>query len=160
MNAATLALAGLLVACLPQPMLHGDVAFTATERSAIEGAAAYMAERTGNDPPEIAWDAPHVADNATCPPGSIVRRARMVGLDGMMVGRDGCIYLNTALDADRFQAVAAHELGHWFGVGHHDELGIMNVNVAHTMRWTEADERVCHRYEGRCKYQGKPEAVE
>lgn len=150
----------VLLACTPEPTLHGDVTFTSEERAAIEGAAAFMAERTGNEAPAIVWDARHVGPTDACERETIVRRERMVGLDGMMVGKEGCLYLNAALDPDRFQAVAAHELGHWFGVGHHDELGIMNVNVSATMRWTDADERVCHRAKGRCKYQGKPEAVE
>ncbi len=131
-----LALAG----CSETQSFHGDVAFTAEERAAIERGNAFISEHTGRDPFDIVWDASDTSDTGNGP--TIVR-----GVSGPWDGHgwiSGIEVVETT-DFDRLAAIAAHEFGHQRGLGHHTGPGVMSHDAAIGIVWTTEDRAACVR---------------
>ncbi len=126
--------------------LHGDVAFTVSERVQIEAANSYMATHIGYEAYEILWDLPHAETTTRCTRTNSINR-RFEPPPGVPTGwywsSDNCIDLDPTpgipLDAE-----AAHEFGHMSGLGHLDSCvpGIMNISPSE-MVWTLGDEVNC-----------------
>lgn len=112
---------------------HGDVAFTAEERSAIEDGAAFTASHTGRPVPVILWDGEDTGRR-------IFRRkpypqhcdpcVAYASNDKMWI-EPGFVWTH----------VAAHEWGHAFGMKHVDR-GLMQKHVA-ALEWTDEDTAEC-----------------
>ena len=138
--AIVLALLVSLQGCSFAHPLHGDITFTPEERAAIERGDALIADRVGRDPVGVVWDAPHPIDDqpeGPCVQGTIIRTK---GIGGSH--RRGCLRIGTD-DPAYFERVATHELGHWYGLCHHDGPGIMNDAVT-SAEWTIEDEASKH----------------
>lgn len=134
-----LAVAGL-VGCVQhrETTIHGDVTFTAEERASVERGAAFISARTPDEGAVVVlWDAPHV--DGPCEGDTIQRSAGGTG----GVTSESCIVLGLqdphgtlALDA-----LAAHELGHWRGMGHVIR-GLMQP-LDMPLAWSDEDQAEC-----------------
>ncbi len=142
--------------------LHGDVTFTANERDAIEQGNAWIADRVGRSAYPIVWDLPHPSDANDATKLSIVRGlspahfALGVGFES----GDRHIEIDPSNAGENEVAiVAAHEVGHMFGLGHHDGPGIMNPTgngeIAGSLVWTTEDQAACVR-DGGCDHVASP----
>jgi hypothetical protein len=110
----------------------------------IEGAAAEMAAYVGRGPRPVEWD------GADCG-RRIVRQApppaATDGADGFYeiatgdTSLDAKIFLRPGMTSARLREVSLHELGHSYGLEHHDGAGIMNPLAG--PEWTAEDAAEC-----------------
>lgn len=131
-----LALAG----CSFAHPLHGDVTFTAEERASLVRGDDAIAGHLGRDPVGIVFDAPHPIDGAPegpCAEGTIIRTNGSGGSH-----RPGCLRMGTDIPS-YFERLATHELGHWYGLAHHEGPGVMNGDHV-SAEWTAEDEASAH----------------
>lgn len=133
------ALALALVSCGGTPPWHGDQTFTPAERAEVEAGYAWIAARVGEDPAPIVWDAPH-GDHGD---GRIARVTAGFGSRE----EDGKVFVLVA-QPEAIRAIAAHEFGHFFGLGH-TETGVMRP-VGASLEWTDENQRACEEL-GVCK---------
>ncbi len=143
---AALAVAG----CGSQEMpLHGDVAFSASERADIERGNAFIAERLGQEPYDIVWDLPHPSD-----PSSVGELVIVRGCSRPTFSGTGDVNAHVEIAPDELVAsgstedlavIAAHEFGHTRRLGHlpADVPGLMNPSSEHSLVWTDADQAQC-----------------
>lgn len=120
---------------VPAPT-HGDVTFTAEERTHIEDGARFAAEHTGVPFDGIAWDAPHRDD--ACEPGTIRRAPGLVGA----LARARCIDVGEEM-SDFLVPLYAHEVCHWYGM-RHVEAGLMQP-LGMRLEWSDDDQAECVR---------------
>lgn len=132
----------LLSGCADDEAWHADPSFTTEEREAIVEAEAWMASRVGRPSRGVVFD-------GECSTRCIRRwtepGGRFFPAGTIALNPEGRI-LDTAhgRTAYRFKALVAHELGHYFGLRHHDGQGVMNEEAL-TFGWTEASAESCAR---------------
>lgn len=127
-------------------VMHGDEAFTAYERADIIIANEFMADHIGIIPVDIVWDAPHVALGESCTSRYQIIRGGTTLIDGgIWRPHQKCMYIDP--HGAEFRGRAAHEFGHYYGLGHIPtyEQGIMNMYVS-PMTWSANDELWCHNW--------------
>lgn len=134
-------LALTLVGCGQDLAFHGDLAFTAEERSAIETGARFVAERTQTPVVEIVWDGDMSARNT-------IRKQQPLQPEatGSLTAHDGTdltLSMRPGFDVDSYRVIAAHEFGHYRGMQHHDGPGLMNLKAEDS--WTGYDQAECQR---------------
>jgi len=129
-----------------EPTFHGDVTFSLEERAAIERGDAWLAARIGRDPLGVVWDLPHGEPASAAPPYSIVRLRPPVGV-GEYDGRLRVVLNPDAVTLEGLELLTAHELGHYRGMGHHNERGVMQEGGIRDELpvWTAADAEECRR---------------
>lgn len=131
----------LLLGCGPSSAYHGATSFSLEERESIESAAATMAARTGGEAYAITWDDGDDGDNRIL--RETPRAPDSAGEFRMGSGSYArTIYLDPSLTGNRLRVVTMHELGHSYGLDHHDQAGLMNRAEAVDV-WTDADIEVC-----------------
>lgn len=137
-----------LLGCGDDEAWHADPSFSAEEREAIVDAEAWMSSRVGRPSRGVVFDG-----GDRCVTRCIHRWSRPGGWYERDEARGVQISLNPEgriLDtahgrtAYRFKALVAHELGHYFGLRHHDGKGVMNEEAL-TFTWTEASAASCVR---------------
>jgi hypothetical protein len=139
---APIALALSFLGCAPDFTAHGDVTFTAEERAKIEEGNRWLADALHEEPIDIVWDLEHPSDDVQWPRARIIRR----GVPFCGAADIGCAFvLNVSLDpAALTTSLAAHEFGHYRGMRHVTEPGIMNHTIG-PLIWTHADQCECQR---------------
>jgi hypothetical protein len=141
---AAVVLAGSGCAHRADAPFHADARFTAAERVEIERGAAFLAEHTGRAI-RVVFDG-----HGECRDGQIVRSAD--GSGGRMSGREesetACMYLGVAqgVPGVPLPQLAAHEIGHWIGLGHISQNGVGLMSPLDPLLvWTAEDEAECWR---------------
>jgi len=125
--------------------IHGDVTFSQLERLQIEQGAAFIQLRAPRHPLVIVWDAPHVP-HPGCPANQIQRDTDGKGArTGEATDGPGYCIRMSVLEAwpGRLEAIAAHEFGHWVGLGH-TATGVMYYSY-NNLEWTGDVQRECQR---------------
>lgn len=155
-RASALAAALLLhcVACAPGPEpWHAEESFTAEERAAIVEAEAWITQRVGRPSRGVVFDLEARTAPADCPdrcllkgtnPGGVFFKEPEVEAYVVYLGTEGRII--TMPDGSReaywLKALVAHELGHYYGLRHHEGQGVMNPEAI-TFNWTSSSEVSC-----------------
>lgn len=143
MRFAFVALALLSFSCGPKyGPWHADESFADEERRAIIDGERWIAERVDEEPAGVVFDVAHPADDDPGAAGQIIRRP---GWGGYCNHENGVIYIGVLFLHGEYEptaALAAHELGHWRGLHHHDGPGVMNP-LAADFRWTAEDQSSC-----------------
>lgn len=124
---------------------HGDVTFTPAERAEIERGYAFLSKRLESRPLPIVWDAPH--NDHECLATQICKRPALVGPCPEPYETQTCelvgLYTSNRISlvpSENMAAVAAHEFGHWKGLGHHAGPGAMHAPAPLFLMWTEDDD--------------------
>jgi hypothetical protein len=150
-----LAFATLVVGCMlpaqeehpPDTIVwHGDVTFTAEERTLVETGANWLKDYV-RPRHAIVWDAPHPAETEECTPGTIARRTKSIGAVCYCSYFDNrtCISLGVA-DGYLLDALAAHELTHASGVLDHAPHGLLMRPYNPVRDWSDSDQALCEKY--------------
>lgn len=129
-----------------EPRFHGDVTFTAEERAAIERGDAWLAAQIGEEPLGVTWDLPHPDRIDDAPAYSIVRARPPRGV-GEYDGELRVTINPGLLSPAGLETLAAHELGHYRGMDHHQGAeGIMHDGIRDEAPvWTAEDLAECRR---------------
>ncbi len=138
-------------------VFHGDTSFTPEERSQIQRGADLLSEHMHESTIEVVWDLPP----GTPPPQlSITKKLLRAPEDRGVVGY--CDGNRVLIDVEKVRMTgppdgslvfaAAHELGHYWGLDHHESPdGIMAgyLSPRSVPAWSAADQAECKRI-GRC----------
>ncbi len=118
-----LPLALLLTGCANSEVFHGDLAFTQEERAAIETGATVASECWGEPRIEIVWDGQINGEG-----NRIVKAVPTIpfanGQYWNYKHRD-IIWIHPRLFISGVYMVFAHEVGHYYGHGHHAGPGFL-----------------------------------
>jgi len=142
------------VACAPDPEpWHAEESFTAEERAAIIEAEAWITQRVGRPTRGVVFDLAPRTDPTDCPDRCLLKGTAAGGVSYWEPKAEAqVIYLGTegriitmpdgSREAYWLKALVAHELGHYYGLRHHDGQGVMNPDAI-TFNWTSASEVSC-----------------
>lgn len=145
-NATSLVLLAL-TGCAHTEIFHGDASFSLEERKAFEKAAQTMSERVNAPRIEVVWDGAvhspqnriiHIQPTETSQPHANGKRYLA---DGVMRKEHGywTCKIVPGVSLERFQQIAEHEIGHYYGIQHtpEDNSGVMHAFGGSV--WTTAD---------------------
>jgi hypothetical protein len=133
---------------LPQRTVRGDTAFTAEERLTIEASNEWIARHIGVTPVRIVWDAPHSEVDDESVPGLVRRTYPHLG--GFCDSSTGRIYIG--IGGNPLAALAAHELGHFYGLRYHttvDDDSVMNYKPS-LLYWSTQEQIMTQWVPDRC----------
>lgn len=132
---------------------HGSASFSEAERASIQAGLDLVCENTDRHCAPVVWD---LDDYESCRPFidnedrdyvAVIRVLSEKSILAYYVA--GCVGIRFDVPPRKLFAVAAHEFGHWVGMGHihGDETGLMSSAAGNEASkvWSVATERECAR---------------